>query len=58
VRVAFQHANAAQRLPIALHALNIAYPLRDYGVAWRTMRAEAVGALGTIRDVLRRHALE
>lgn len=58
VRAAFQHANAAQRLPVVLHALGISYPLRDHGLAWGVMRARAVEALNTIRDTLRRSTLE
>ncbi|GAA3250732.1 hypothetical protein GCM10010532_097570 [Dactylosporangium siamense] len=49
IRNSGQHAGAAPEAATALPALGLAFPVADYAVAWRTVQAQVINALDSLR---------
>ncbi len=52
LRVAAQHADAAERLPGALGKLGLPFPITDYGETWDQVRSKTVDALAALRQAI------
>ncbi len=52
LRVAAQHAHAAERLPGVLGRLGLQFPITDYGATWDQVGSKTVDALAAVRQAV------